>query len=468
MTVAEGPPPARRGARFFVIPLIVSTGFLMEALDTNIITASMPAMAQDFGVAPERLAIGITAYIVAMALAMPLAGWIADRFGAKRVFISAIAVFTLASILCGLSQGLEQLVAARVLQGAGAALMTPVGRLILLRSFGRSELVRAITWMTMPVLIGPLIGPLLGGFLTTYYSWRWIFFVNLPVGLLGALTAWRYVEDLPARRPGRFDLRGFAILGAGLVAFQAAIELLVHPVVHPQTIWLLAASALVLLGCFVGYARNRPGAVLDLGLMAGRPFRSGVLFGGLSRIGMNAVPFLLQLKLQLAMGFTPFQAGAVVFVTAFGAICLKPMTGWMLRRTGFRRLLSINAAAGAVLTAGFAALGPGLPIAVMLAYVFVFGFVRSLQFNAINALVYSEIDPARQSASVTLAGVAQQLSMGLGVSLSAALLAQGVTAEAAIFDRSFLVMALVPLISALGFRLALRPSDGAETSGHRV
>ena len=467
MTVADGQPPARQGARFLIIPLIVSTGFLMEAVDTNIITASMPAIAGEFGVSPERLAIGITAYIVAMALAMPLAGWVADRFGAKRVFICAIAVFTVASILCGLSQNLTQLVCARILQGAGAALMTPVGRLILLRSFGREDLVRAITWMTMPVLIGPMIGPLLGGFLTTYYSWRWIFFVNVPIGLLGALMAWRFVEDLPSRRPGAFDLRGFVVLGAGLVAFQAAIEISAHSAAPSYAVWLLLGASVVLLACFGSYAWGRKGAVLDLDLLRDRPFRSGVLFGGLSRIGMNAVPFLLQLKLQLAMGYTPFEAGAVVFVTAFGAISLKPMTGWLLRRSGFRYLLSLNALIGAALVAGFALIGPGLPVAVTLVHIFVFGVVRSLQFNAINGLIYSEVDRARQSASVTLAGVAQQLSMGLGVSLSAALLAQGLTTETAIFDRSFLAMSVVPLIAAAGFLLCLSNRDGAEASGFR-
>jgi EmrB/QacA subfamily drug resistance transporter len=425
-------------------------------------------MAMAFGVPPVRLNLAITSYVVCLAIFIPMSGWLSDRVGAKRLFTWAIVVFIVGSILCGLSDSFGMLIAARIVQGIGGALMTPSGRLILLRTFSKKELVSAISYMTMPVLIGPLLGPLLGGFLTTYASWRWIFYINIPIGLIGLMAARRFIPDLPPEPRQRFDGMGFVLCASALLLLQIALENLIHPVLPPLSGYLLFPASVVVMFAFWRYARQRAAPVLDIGLLLLRPFRSGVLFGGISRISLNAVPFLLQLKLQLGLGYSPIHAGALVFITAFGSLSLKFFTQRILRATGFRTLLSVNAAVGGLLTAGFAAFGAGSPAWLLCGYIFLVGFARSLQFNAINALTYADVPKERQSGSVALAGCAQQISMGLGVSLSAVLLASHKTASVpslATFDTAFVVMGALSCLSLLGF-LTMKAEDGRETSGH--
>jgi EmrB/QacA subfamily drug resistance transporter len=457
-----------RNVPFYVIPFIVATAFLMEALDSNIITASIPAMAEAFGVTPIRLNLAITSYIVSLAIFIPISGWLADRVGAKRLFVWAIVVFTLGSMLCGMANSFEMLIVARVLQGVGGALMTPSGRLILLRSFSKAELVTAIAYMTTPIVIGPLLGPVLGGFLTTYASWRWIFFINVPIGIIGFIAARRYMPEMPPEPWARFDIPGFLLCAAALVMFQIALENLIHPMV-PSAMGLLLFPSSVLLGVlFWLHARRTERPVLDIGLFALRPFRAGVIAGGLSRTGMNAVPFLLQLKLQLGFGFSPLHAGLLVFVTAFGSLALKTVTKRLLRLAGFRRLLCTNAAIGGLLTAGFALFTAGTSTWLMAAYIFVFGFCRSLQFTSINALTYADVPKSRQSGSVALGGCVQQITMGLGISISAVVIAAHGPAAVpgvAAFDAALLLMGAIPFLSLLGF-LTLKTEDGGEASGH--
>jgi EmrB/QacA subfamily drug resistance transporter len=462
------PAPRARDVPFYVIPFIVATAFLMEALDSNIITASIPAMADAFGVTPIRLNLAITSYIVSLAIFIPISGWLADRVGAKRLFVWAIMVFTVGSMLCGMATSFEMLIVARVLQGVGGALMTPSGRLILLRSFSKAELVTAIAYMTTPIVVGPLLGPVLGGFLTTYASWRWIFFINLPIGLIGFFAARRYIHDMPPEPKAPFDMLGFLLCAAALVVFQVGLENLIHPMVPAAVGYLLFPGAVLLGLSFWLHARRSARPVLDIGLFALRPFRTGVIAGGLSRTGMNAVPFLLQLKLQLGFGYSPLHAGVLVFVTAFGSLALKTVTKRILRIVGFRRLLSVNAAVGGVLTAGFAWFTPATPTWLMVAYIFVFGFSRSMQFTSINALIYADVPKSRQSGSVALGGCAQQVTMGLGISISAVLIAAhgpAAVPDVKSFDAALLLMGVIPFLSMLGF-LRLKAEDGMEASGH--
>ena len=337
-----------------LIPLIVAFAFLMEQLDATIVTTAIPDMARSLRVTPLQMNLTITAYILSLAVFMPLSGWIADRFGARRVFAAALVIFTAASALCGLSDSLRVLVAMRVLQGFGGAMMTPVGRLVLLRAFPRSELVTAMTYMTVPAVIGPALGPVLGGLLTTYASWRWVFYVNIPIGAVGVLLALRFVEDTRADRQARFDVPGFLLCGAGLGLLQFAFENVGHPLLPPWAVSVLLAAGILLLAAYVPYARNRPDAALDLSLFAIRTFRVSTLAGGLSRIGVNAVPFMLPLLFQIGFGLSPVQSGSLTFVSSLGTLVVRPVSARLMRRFGYRGLLSVNGVFCAAVIASFA------------------------------------------------------------------------------------------------------------------
>ena len=453
-----------------LIPLIVAFAFLMEQLDATIVTTAIPDMARSLHVTPLQMNLTITAYILSLAVFMPLSGWIADRFGARRVFAAALVIFTAASALCGLSDSLRVLVAMRVLQGFGGAMMTPVGRLVLLRAFPRSQLVTAMTYMTVPAVIGPALGPILGGFLTTYASWRWVFYVNIPIGAVGVLLALRFVEDTRADRQARFDVPGFLLCGAGLGLLQFAFENVGHPLLPTWAVSALLAAGVLLLAAYVPYARNRPDAALDLSLFAIRTFRVSTLAGGLSRIGVNAVPFMLPLLFQIGFGLSPVQSGSLTFVSSLGTLVVRPVSAWLMRRFGYRGLLSVNGVLCAVVIASFALVGPKTPHWLIFFMVLLFGVARSTQFMTTNTLTYADTPVAKLSRSTSLGGVIQQLTISFGVSVAAALLGliagPGRLPDVADFHDAFLIVSLITLVSAPGF-LRLRPEDGAQVSGYR-
>jgi EmrB/QacA subfamily drug resistance transporter len=454
-----------------LIPIVVACSFFMEQLDSTIITTAIPAMARSLGTEPVRLSLAITSYILSLAVFIPISGWFADRFGSRRVFCAAIVVFTTGSALSGIAPSLPFLVVTRVLQGMGGAMLSPVGRLILLRSFPKEELARAMAYVAIPALIGPTVGPVLGGFLTTYFNWRWIFYVNIPVGLIGIALALRFVEDFRATTPSRFDLRGFIIVGIGLATLQFGFENVGRHVLAPAAIAVTFAAASVALGLYGWHARRHPNPVLDLGLFRMRTFRIGTLVGGICRTGMNAVPFLLPLLFQLGFGLSPLRSGLLTFASAIGSLSVRPMSASLLRLLGFRRLMFGNAIVVACVMAGFTLLRPDTPHWLVLGYVMMFGVVRTTQFNTSNMLAYSEIPPARLSRSTSLGSALQQLTLGFGVSISAALLDLVMPREGTPtlgeFHTVFLVMALIPLLAAPGF-LPLAETDGIEVSRHRV
>jgi EmrB/QacA subfamily drug resistance transporter len=451
-----------------MIPMMVAMAFLMEQLDSTIITTAVPDIARNLHVTPVQMSLAVAAYVLAVAVFIPVSGWFADRFGTRRVFVSALAVFTLGSALCGLAQSFEMLVAMRVLQGLGGAMMTPVGRLILLRSFPRSQLMTAMTYTTLPAIVGPVIGPLLGGILTTTLSWRWIFYVNLPFGLLGMLLAMRYITNIRETKVARFDFPGFLMVGGGLGLFQFGMENVSRPVVSLWTIALTIVAAVALLLGFGFYARRTAAPAVDLGLFRMRSFRVGTLAGGLCRIGMNGVPFLLPLMLQVGFGLSPIASGSITFVGSIGAVLIRSLISPALRRHGFRIVLILSAIIGSATLAGFALLGPQTPHWLIMLYVFVFGLMRSAQFMTSNTLAYSDMPDSHLSRATSLGGVLQQLSVSFGVSVGAVLLSlvslhsHILTPER--FHETFLLMAIIPLLAVPGF-MALRAEDGVKVTG---
>ncbi len=452
-----------------LIPLVVACGLFMENLDSTIISTSIPQIAASLGENPLKLNLAVTSYLLSLAVFIPISGWIADRFGARNVFCSAIILFTLGSALCGLADSLPMLVGTRVLQGFGGAMMTPVGRLILLRSFPKDALVTAMSYVTMPALIGPTMGPIIGGFLTTYVSWRWIFYINIPIGIAGIVLASRYIENFRASAPPRFDFTGFLMCGCGLAFLEFAIESLGRHLVSGQTQLSLFAVATLTLALYGWHARRVEAPALDLKLFRHRTFNASVLAGGVCRIGLGTVPFLLPLLMQLGFGLDALHSGLITFVSGIGAILMKTVSPWILRSFGFRKLLIGNGIVVGAMIAGLALFRADTPHWVFYPYLLVFGFLRSVQFTSINTLGYAELTPAIMSRATSLSSVAQQLSMSFGVSVAATLLALMVgeaPVNAGDFPPVFLMVGLIPALSTLGF-LRLSAMDGAEVSGYR-
>ena len=452
-----------------LIPLVVAFGLFMENLDSTIISTSIPQIAASLGENPLKLNLAVTSYLLSLAVFIPISGWIADRFGARTVFCAAIVLFTLGSALCGLAQNLPMLVATRVLQGFGGAMMTPVGRLILLRSFPKDALVTAMSYVTMPALIGPTLGPIIGGFLTTYVSWRWIFYINVPIGIIGIFMALRYVENFRAQRPPRFDFIGFLVCGCGLAFLEIGIENLGRGLISVQLQASLFMAATLVLLLYGWHARRVQAPALDLTLLRHRTFNISVLSGGLCRVGLGAVPFLLPLLMQLGFGLDALHSGLITFVSGIGAILMKTVSPWVLRSFGFRKLLIGNGLVVGAMIAGLALFRADTPQWVFYPYLLVFGFLRSVQFTSINTLGYAELTPAIMSRATSLSSVAQQLSTSFGVSVGAALLDITVgdtPVTASDFPPVFLIVGVLTAVSVLGF-IRLSAMDGAEISGYR-
>jgi EmrB/QacA subfamily drug resistance transporter len=451
-----------------VIPLVIGCAFFMEGLDSTMIAVSIPAMAKSLGQNPLRLNLVIATYLLSLAVFIPVSGWIADRLGARVVFCSAIVIFTAGSALCGLATSLPLLLAMRVVQGFGGAMMTPVGRLILLRSFPRSGLVSAMNWMTIPAMIGPTVGPIVGGFITSEISWRAIFFLNLPVGVTNVILVLRLIENFRAPAPTRFDLRGFFILGLGLALLEAAIENLGRPIIPGAVGSALFPAALAILALYGWHARHRRDPVLDLGLLRIRTFRIGTVTGGVCRMGLDAVPFLLPLLFQVGFGLSPLHSGLLTFSSSAGAMFARSFSGPLLRLFGFRRLLVGNSCFAAAVTAGCGLLHADTPVWLIVTLVLLSGCVRSIQYLGLNTVSYADMPALLLSKSTGVGGVAQQVARGFGVAVGAALLAViagPARVTVADFRLAFFLVGLLPLIAALGF-LRLTPVDGADVSGH--
>ncbi|MBR0553063.1 DHA2 family efflux MFS transporter permease subunit [Stakelama marina] len=453
-----------------LLPMIIGTALFMQTLDSTIIANALPQMARALGESAVTLNLAITSYLLAAAIFLPISAWVADRFGPKRVFRTAIIGFALSSLLCGLAQNLPMLIAARMLQGMAGAMMLPVGRLVLLRSVPKSELVQAMTWLTMPALLGPILGPPVGGFIVTFFSWRWIFFINIPMGILGAILVTIFLPDVREERPGKLDWTGFALTGLGLAGIVYGFDNLGRGALPT---WLVAAmliGGVASLALFVRHERRVDNPILDLSLLRVQTYAAGTVGGMFSRLVIGASPFLLALLLQLGFGLSAFAAGSLTFAGALGALVMKVVARPIIAWFGFRPILLGNAVIVAAMSAAYALFRAGTPHWVILGVLLVGGFFRSLHFTALNAMAYADIDAPQMSRASSLATMFQQMAQSIGVGLAAVLVHQAMLwrgsteLTAADISPAFAIVALVSLIG-MAFYWRLPADAGAEVSG---
>ncbi len=463
-------PPSRRNV---IVPLIVACALFMEHLDGSIIATALPTIARSLHTDPLHLNMAITSYMFSLAVFIPLSGWASDRFGARRVFMAAIIVFTVGSIACGLSVDLTTLVMSRILQGMGGAMMVPVGRLVVLRIVPKADLVDAMAWVTAPALIGPVLGPPIGGLIVTYASWRWIFLVNVPIGLLGYWLARKHITNIRSRSREPLDKFGFILTGLAMTGLIFGFETIGRDLVP------LAAVVGLLLGgsacgmAYLWHMRRTAHPIIDLSVMKYVTFRSAVIGGTLFRIGIGALPFLLPLMLQVGFGLTPATSGFLTFAGAVGAVLMKLGASAVIRALGFRTTLIINAIVNTFFMAGCALFVQKTPHCVIFLFLLVGGFFRSLQFTAINTVAYAEIPDEAMSRANTLYNMFQQLGLSLGVAAGALMLNTTLdwrnitTLQADSFWPSYIGVGVLCLLSMLVF-MPLSPNAGAEISGHKL
>ena len=458
--------------RIHITALIVACALFMQNVDSTVIATALPSMAKAFDAQPIHMNVALTSYMLSLAVFIPASGWMADRFGTRTVFRIAIGVFTLGSVLCGAAQSLPVLVLFRVLQGIGGAMMVPVGRLLLLRNIPKSELVAAMAWLTTPALLGPVLGPPLGGFITTFFTWRLIFDINIPIGIAGILLVTVFVDDVREPAGARFDWVGFAISGVALSSLMVGFELAGRGLVPVPVA--LAALGVGVVGAlaYAVHALRHAAPLLDFSLLRYRTFLVSITAGTLFRIGVGATPFLMPMMLQLAFGRSPLQSGLITLASSAGALVMKPVSMRALRLLGFRDTLLFNGALSAGLLALCAAFRPAWPVAAIFLVLLAGGFFRSLQFTAYNALAYGEIPRARMSAATSLYSTIQQLSMTLGIAVAAAAIsvAMSVNGHAgpglADFSLGFLVVAGFSFL-AVPLSLLLPRDAASDVTGHR-
>src|SRR5499433_1375761 len=456
-----------------LIPLIVATALFMENMDSTVIATSLPAVAADIGTSPLTLKLAITSYLLSLAVFIPASGWTADRFGARLVFAIAVAVFMIGSIGCAISSSVTDFVIARILQGMGGAMMTPVGRLVLLRSIDKSALVSAMAWVTVPALIGPVIGPPLGGFITTYFSWHWIFLINIPIGLLGIFMALRFIDPIKSEVLEKFDLYGLVLAGIGLAGIAFGLSVAGLNLLPWKVVAALVGVGSISMTLYVFHARRTGSPVLDFSLLRMPTLRAAVIGGFMFRLGIGALPFLLPLLMQVGFGLSPFQSGLVTFGSAVGAMGMKTLAARIIRAFGFRNMMTANAVISAFFLAACALFTLTTPLLLILIILVVGGFFRSLEFTAINTVAYAEVEPAQMSRATTLVSVNQQLALSAGVAVGAfsvetTLWARHLTELAAdVFAPAFLVVAVISAASSWFFWQM--PGDaGHEISGRKA
>ncbi len=461
-------PDALRAAR--MIPFIVGCALFMQMLDATVVATALPAMAASLNSTPVRLNVAITSYLLAAAVFVPISGWAADRFGARRVFIAAIILFTLSSVTCALSEDVSQLVLSRIAQGVAGAMMVPVGRVILLRLVPKEDLLKAMSFLSIPALLGPVIGPPLGGFLVTYASWHWIFLINVPMGIFGIALTLRYIKEIREADTPRLDWLGFFLSAICLAAMVTGFEAVGRDVMTPAQLLGLIAIGLVCGFWYVRRSRNLDYPIIDLSLMRIPTFAISTLAGNLCRFTVGATPFLLAMLLQIGFGLSPFSAGMITFASAAGALLMKFVATPIVRRFGFRRVLTVNALLTGLFIVACAAFRPGTPSWLIILVLLVGGFFRSLQFTGVNTLTYADIPPHLMSRASSFSAMAQQLGVSLGVGVAAVTLNVSMSLRGAdtlsIGDTvsGFIVIGVLCALSYFSFR-RLEPTAGDMVNG---
>ena len=457
-----------------VTALIIASALFMEQLDSTVLATALPTMARYFDVSPPHMSVALTSYLLSLAVLIPASGHVADRFGARTVFSSAIVLFTLSSILCAQAQNLPMLVAARLLQGAGGAMMIPVGRLVLLRSVDKADLVSAMSWFLVPGLIGPILGPPVGGLIVTYLDWRWIFYINVPIGVLGVILTRIFIQNSRATTRQPFDAMGFALSGVSLACLLFGFETASRGVGETSVGLALIGAGFVSGAIYVVYALHARlvTPILDLSLMRIKTFRVSVVAGSLSRITQGAQPFLLPLMMQLAFGMSAAQSGLLTFATACGAVMMKATAAPILRRFGFRSTLIWNGVVSSLLYAICAAFREDWPHWSLFLVLAICGFSMSLQFTAYNTVAYDDVPRERTAAANSFYTTFQQLMLSFGICTGALALTISRTfagrlhASVGDFSTAFLVVTAISLIAA-PVCLGYPRNAGAEMSGHR-
>jgi EmrB/QacA subfamily drug resistance transporter len=457
-----------------LLPWLVAVAFFMESLDTTILNTAVPTIAAALKVAPLSMKAVLSSYTLSLAVFIPISGWMADRFGTRRVFASAIGVFTLGSLLCGISNNIHVLVAFRILQGCGGAMMVPVGRLTIVRTFAKSELIRAMSFVAIPGLVGPMLGPIAGGLIVGYFHWRVIFFVNLPIGLIGLYLVYLHLPDY-REKSNPLDTIGLILFGSGIALLSYVLEVFGEHTLGVAEILGLLAISIVLLAGYGLHAGRIAFPLLSLSLFRIRTFRAAVSGGFFTRLGLGGIPFILPLLYQVGMGFTPIQSGLLIMPQAIAAMSLKMTMPGIIARLGYRGVLISNTLILGLLILLFATIGVGTPVWEIAALAFCFGFFSSLQYTCLNTLVYADVNTEQTSNASSIASTTQQMSISFGVATASLLTALFIPdrfhSDAGEMihgiHRAFFVLGGITVLSTIVFR-GLKSADGATTSQHKV
>ncbi len=455
-----------------IVSLVVATAIFMENTDSTILATALPTIARDLAIDPISLKLAVTSYLVSLAVFIPISGWVADRVGSCTTFRLALAVFMIASIGCAYSNSLGQFVFWRATQGLGGAMMVPVGRMVVIRTAPKAELVQALSFIAMPALIGPMMGPPLGGLIVTYADWRWIFFVNIPIGILGIILATLYIPEIKDETP-RLDAKGFLLLASGFGGLILGAAMLGRRIAPPEVAAGCIAAGAIALPLYWRHALSIPRPLLDVRLLRLKTFEAGIAGALFFRFGVGASAFLLPLMLQLAFGLSALSSGLITFSGALGALAVKPLARGFLHRFGFRRLLIVNGVLASAVLLASALFTPATPHLLITLVLLAGGFLRSLQFTSLSAITYAEVEPRQVGSATGIASVGQQVSVSLGVAVGAMAVevsewARGHSVpETADFATAFVIVGLMSMVTSLMmFRL---PADaGDEMSGRRV
>lgn len=457
-----------------LLPWMIAVAFFMESLDTTILNTAVPTVAEAIHVTPLSMKSVLASYTLALAVFIPISGWMADRFGTRRVFGSAIALFTLGSFLCGISTNIDLLVAFRILQGCGGAMMVPVGRLTMVRSFARSELVRAMSFVAIPGLIGPMLGPIAGGLIVGYFHWRLIFFVNIPIGLTGLYLVYRHLPDYREEHVDPLDVVGLILFGSGVALLSYVLEVFGETSLSTTEVLGLLALSLLLLAGYGIHAIKTAHPLLRMMLFRIRTFRSSVTGSFITRLGIGGIPFLFPLLYQVGLGYTPIQSGLLMMPQAIASMSLKMTMPKILARFGYRAVLISNTIIIGLFIVLFSTIGPKTPVWSIVLILFCYGFFTSLQYTSMNTLVYSDVSDEQASAASSIASTMQQMAISFGVAsaslVTAVFLPGQVQSHPADFihgiHKAFFVLGAMTVLSTVVFR-ELKPGDGEAVSQAR-